>query len=91
MKFTLNVEYEVELNVSEIWPDGDAPTTPTTQDVADRMVSAAHGPVQLLHDWMIGPQYTDLYVTGPGGTVYPWWPRQNAEIARPIREQAESL
>lgn len=81
-RFTLMVEYEVDLSVEEVWPDGDAPESPTTAGVAEKMRKQGHTPTSLLSDWMIEPQHSDVCIAGPGGPVDPWSPRQNAEIAR---------
>jgi hypothetical protein len=35
--FTISFSGECPLTLAEIWPDGDAPANPTSQDVVDRI------------------------------------------------------
>lgn len=37
-----------ELEIDEVWPDGDAPTNPTTEDVINKMREYGYG---LIRDW----------------------------------------
>lgn len=41
---------EVQLSVSDIWPDGDAPENPTPQDVAD-LIAKCGGVRAVLSEW----------------------------------------
>lgn len=50
--FTISVEADYDLSVSEIWPDGDAPDDPTAEDVAAVMESCGTKR-RVLHDWNI--------------------------------------
>lgn len=50
--WTITIEAEEPINVDEVWPDGDAPSDPTAEDVAK--VMRQHGPkMRTLHDWML--------------------------------------
>ena len=35
--FAVEIDGVINLSVDEIWPDGDAPENPTTEDVVQRM------------------------------------------------------
>ena len=50
-RFTIVFGGSVELLVSEIWPDGDAPKDPTIADVLEAMGGSAHSKTYLLDDW----------------------------------------
>jgi hypothetical protein len=50
-KFNVSVSGLYQLDESEIWPDGDAPTNPTPEDVAKAMAKSASSLARMLHDW----------------------------------------
>lgn len=60
MAFDVDMYGSVTLEISDIWPDGDAPANPTAQDVADRM--RAFGKKSLMDDWMLS-DYLAISVT----------------------------
>jgi hypothetical protein len=63
---TFNVEWggSADLSVEEVWPDGDAPKNPTSDDVVQAMLKS--GSVwQLYRDWDLDIQEVEVY--GPGG------------------------
>lgn len=49
--FTLELG-TVELQIEDIWPDGDAPENPTAQDVAD-LIMKCGGPWAVMTDWAL--------------------------------------
>lgn len=48
--FNVHIESDMALTVNEIWPDGDAPFNPTTEDVV-RVMEAAGSKRSVLRDW----------------------------------------
>jgi hypothetical protein len=48
--FHFTYSCEVSLGVDEIWPDGDAPDSPTIADVA-KLVDLCGGADRVLRDW----------------------------------------
>lgn len=50
-KFTVSIECEVVLSTSEIWPDGNAPESPTAKDVIQTMQDDCIDIGRLLSDW----------------------------------------
>lgn len=64
--FTLTIEVSESLSVAEIWPDGDAPDSPTIEDVRKAFLGDArrHSPIgHLLSDWGLEPTADDLIIT----------------------------
>jgi len=58
-RFTIEITTgPIELDISEVWPDGDAPENPTAQDVLDLML--LDGLPYVLKEWNLD---TDLEVT----------------------------
>ena len=49
-------QFEISFNIGhiftigELWPDGDAPENPTTQDVLD-LIKKDGGPNRIISDW----------------------------------------
>lgn len=48
----------VELSVSDVWPDGDAPENPTAADVA--AVMDRYGAWRVINDWCLLPDGFDV-------------------------------
>lgn len=63
--FTINFDGSVPLSVEEIWPDGDAPSNPTVDDVIARMRSTSSGLGSFLRDWNLEDDI-DVSVEGNG-------------------------
>ena len=49
-KFTINIECSVDMDLDELWPDGDAPENPTAKDVED-LIEKCGGPVDIIDEW----------------------------------------
>lgn len=49
-KFTINIECSVDMDLDELWPDGDAPENPTAKDV-ENLIEKSGGPVGIIDDW----------------------------------------
>lgn len=47
--FMVTLEGDHALTVDQIWPDGDAPENPTSEDV--EMVLAEYSVLELIRDW----------------------------------------
>lgn len=63
--FSVGVENDFGMTVDEIWPDGDAPENPTTEDVLERM--ATYGSLfRLIREWSLD---ADLDVTVNGRSL----------------------
>ncbi len=60
MRFGVEMFGSLTLTAEEIWPDGDAPINPTTEDVAQRMRD--FGKTSLMNDWMLA-DYLSISVT----------------------------
>lgn len=63
---TFNFEWggSADLTVDEVWPDGDAPENPTTDDVLKAMLKAG-SLRRLVNEWMLDIE--EVEVSGPGG------------------------
>lgn len=48
--FQITISGECTLSAEDIWPDGNAPDNPTTEDVI-RFMSANWGVTGLINDW----------------------------------------
>ena len=68
-KFTITFSGSVDLDVTCIWPDGDAPKNPTVHDVALVMENAGHK-ADVLASWMLED---DLKVTVSGSSSTEVW------------------
>jgi hypothetical protein len=53
------------LSVQQVWPDGDAPENPTTDDVIKALRSRGDFLERIVQDWNFDVQ--DIEVNGPGG------------------------
>lgn len=53
------------LTVEQVWPDGDAPENPTTDDVIKALRSRGDFMDMIARDWNLELQ--DIEVSGPGG------------------------
>lgn len=49
-KFTITFSGSSELDINSIWPDGDAPASPTVHDVAKAMEKGG-GKIFVIRDW----------------------------------------
>lgn len=68
--FLFRLEVEHELNLEQIWPDGDAPEHPTVEDVK-AAVESCGGQHRVCEDWMLTDGLT-LTIYGEGGSAEPW-------------------
>ena len=59
-KFRIRAVSDYVLTEKQIWPDGDAPETPTVGDVEDLIDSEYHSTMQLLEEWNLEPTL-DIY------------------------------
>lgn len=53
MMFNIMIETWADLDVDQIWPDGDAPVHPTAADVVAVLESCGGDPIRVLRDWGI--------------------------------------
>ena len=51
-RFRIEYEIDVTLDESEIWPDGDAPETPTADDVR-ALIDGCGGIERVLTEWCL--------------------------------------
>jgi hypothetical protein len=51
-KFTFTVQHSIDLDVEQIWPDGDAPRYPSVEDV-QVVVAKEGGPAGVLEEWKL--------------------------------------
>lgn len=58
-----------DLTVSEIWPDGDAPENPTTEDVIARVKDSCWSVRHLITDWNLG---CSVYIDGRNSELSDW-------------------
>lgn len=61
----MSVHFEVSfpaisLAVNEIWPDGDAPTCPSAEDVITKMKENGLSAVGVMREWYIMPDTFDV-------------------------------
>lgn len=70
------------LSIDQVWPDGDAPESPTTDDVIKALRSRGDFMESIARDWNLDLQ--DIEVTGPGGH------RSLARVLDDERKQATS-
>lgn len=49
-KFRITIDSEHEFDISELWPDGDAPESPTAADVR-QLVKDSGGVRAIVRDW----------------------------------------
>jgi hypothetical protein len=54
-----------DLDVDEIWPDGDAPENPTVADVMAQIQKSGSTPRSVARDWNL--EIEEIEVSGPGG------------------------
>jgi len=52
--FHFEITGDYTLGIKEIWPDGDAPGNPTTEDVIARVKASCHSTRELMRDWNMG-------------------------------------
>ncbi len=73
MKKKWKVKFNVacELTMKQIWPDGDAPENPTSQDVIDVMQLDQHTPAELIREWNLDRNAL-LVVIGDGMQPAAW-------------------
>jgi hypothetical protein len=63
-RFSFSVQVDHVLTVEEIWPDGNAPENPTSEDARDVFLNSSHCSIGTMLDcWNIGPNEDDLIVT----------------------------
>lgn len=71
MKFNITIRLSESLSTSQIWPDGDAPQNPTSDDVY-KLLLRYHSLGEFLDAWSLG-HITDVevapYVSACGGVV----------------------
>ncbi len=48
--FHFSLSADVDLEIDQIWPDGDAPENPTVDDVL-KVIAACGGAHEILRDW----------------------------------------
>ena len=53
--FTVVIDGNFELDIEQVWPDGDAPENPTVEDVAAVMRKCG-GRFSVLNDWNLEPR-----------------------------------
>jgi hypothetical protein len=64
--FHFSVESHFDLDIDEIWPDGDAPENPTVDDVA--AVCEKYAPIsRWMSDWDLAP--FRVFLDGPGKSI----------------------
>jgi hypothetical protein len=56
-KFRIMIECDVELTVAQLWPDGDAPESPTDDDVLE-LIEECGGVERVLGDWNLDESLT---------------------------------
>jgi hypothetical protein len=61
-KFTITYHVESTLDVTELWPDGDAPANSTVQDVI-ALIKNSGGIYRVLDDWNLREE-ANYSVTG---------------------------
>lgn len=59
-KFTISIQGEHTLDLSEIWPDGDAPENPTSEDVVQAIEDSCSNVADLISDWNLDCE-VDVY------------------------------
>lgn len=64
-QFTLEFHGLVHLSIDEIWPDGDAPENPTTEDVLEVIESQGLNAYTLLEEWNL-KDYLHVEIIGGG-------------------------
>lgn len=70
--FEIVVEATYYLTLDELWPDGDAPETPTAHDVAELMRNCG-SQRSVMADWNIDePEVTVHAVDGDGDNEVVW-------------------
>jgi hypothetical protein len=53
-QFHFEYDGDHTLTVEELWPDGDAPENPTTEQALARVRESCSGPRDLIGDWNLG-------------------------------------
>lgn len=48
--FNITIEASADLEIEDLWPDGDAPENPTVEDV-EKLIESDGGPKRILRDW----------------------------------------
>jgi hypothetical protein len=61
--FTFELDASFELDVDQIWPDGDAPDNPTAQDVVRKIVESRYSVGEWLGEWNLS-DFVVVYVDG---------------------------
>ena len=59
--FTFSVTGDTKLTVDQIWPDGDAPTDPTADDVLDQLVACGTA-TGVIEDWNLDCEFVVVCV-----------------------------
>lgn len=59
--FSIELEFQENFTIEQIWPDGDAPESPTTQDVIDRINAGNWSVSSFVREWGLDPS---VYVNG---------------------------
>lgn len=64
-RFIFSVQVDHVLSIDEIWPDGDAPDDPTTEDARKVFLSCCydHDIIGGLEEWNLAIDRDDLYVS----------------------------
>lgn len=70
-RFRISITCEVELDLDDLWPDGDAPDNPTEQDVR-RLIDRDGGPIRILDDWNLWDDGGEIAVTEVSGYEAYW-------------------
>lgn len=61
-RFLVSITCESELDLDQLWPDGDAPENPTKRDVR-QLIERSGGPVRILDDWNLWDADGQIAVT----------------------------
>lgn len=70
----VSIEFTVRLEKSDVWPDGDGPAVPTTQDVK-ALMEACGDCFSVLSEWNLMMEKPLVTLYSPwGGPARPWDP-----------------
>lgn len=59
--FTLSLDITVDLDLDDLWPDGNAPENPTTDDVRE-LIRRDGGAHRVLNDWNLVDRFDEFFI-----------------------------